>query len=134
MIKQKLKVCNGCKKPKHIWKNVDGKKYCRDCAPKKSKKVSAPRKFIKPVSDKKSKKDVVYTALRIAYLKFHPLCEAHLENCTNNSTEVHHKKGRGEYYLDDSTFLAVCRSCHTWIENNPKLAIELNLSEKRLNN
>lgn len=58
------------------------------------------------------------------------MCEAHLSNvCTQKATDVHHKAGRtGDNYLDESTWLAACRSCHMWIETHPKEAREMGLS------
>jgi hypothetical protein len=43
----------------------------------------------------------------------------------NGSTDVHHKfagSNRDAFYLVQSTFVAVCRSCHSWIHFNPKEA------------
>ncbi len=43
------------------------------------------------------------------------------------STDVHHVKGRGKFYLDESTWMAVSRESHRWIHNHPKEARELGL-------
>jgi predicted HNH restriction endonuclease len=48
------------------------------------------------------------------------------------ATDVHHKKGRGKYHLDTSTWLPVCRNCHEWIETHPEDAKELGYSETRI--
>lgn len=71
----------------------------------------------------------VYSKLRKKYLEIHPLCECDLPGCTRKAVEIHHKKGRGKNTTDVSTFLAVCRSCHDWIHNNPKEAKELKFLE-----
>ena len=34
--------------------------------------------------------------------------------------DIHHKAGRGRFYLDVSTFMAVCRECHDYIHKWPK--------------
>ena len=47
------------------------------------------------------------------------------------ATDVHHMKGRGKYHLDTTTWLAVCRNCHMWIEENTVDAIELGFSLPR---
>jgi hypothetical protein len=60
------------------------------------------------------------------------MCQAHLPNCTNIATDVHHKSGRGINYLDVSTWMSVCRTCHTWIELNPLKAKSLGHSIDRL--
>jgi hypothetical protein len=44
MIKSKLKMCAGCNTEQHIYKNIDGKKYCKSCTfklepPKQKKSV-----------------------------------------------------------------------------------------------
>jgi len=60
------------------------------------------------------------------------MCQAKTHVCTLKSTDVHHMKGRGKYLNDTSTWLSVCRTCHEWIENNPKDAKELGYSISRL--
>jgi len=42
-------------------------------------------------------------------------------------------EGRGENHNKISTWLAVCRNCHRWIEENPVEAKELGFSRSRLN-
>jgi len=79
-----------------------------------------------------SKINSEYSKLRKTYLDEHPMCEANICNCTLKSTDIHHKKGRGKYHLDISTWLSVCRNCHIWITNNKKEAVELGLSISRL--
>jgi hypothetical protein len=72
-----------------------------------------------------------YSKLRIQFLTDKPNCMASLPGCTLRSSEIHHKKGRGKYHNDITTWLSVCRSCHTWIELNEPEAIELGFSIKR---
>lgn len=88
---------------------------------------------INKVSNKKQKLDKEYSLLRKKYLSDNPFCEANLPGCQKYSTDIHHKKGRGEFYLDITTFLSVCRKCHVFIETHPIEAKELNLSINRLN-
>jgi len=132
----KLKMCTGCNKLKHIWKSLGKKeKLCQECwsniQPPKSIDRSTTK--IAPVSKKKKEELSVYSKLREAFLVAKPHCEAKLVGCTGISTDVHHKKGRGEYMLKVGTWLAACRSCHTYIELHPEEAKELGLSESRLN-
>lgn len=75
-----------------------------------------------------------YNKLRKEFLNEHPLCQAKMRGCTHQATDVHHKRGRGKYYLDTSSWLAVCRSCHEWIHRNTADAIELGFVESRLKN
>ncbi len=129
VIKTKLKSCSKCKKNKVIWRTIGKDRYCATCF----RSVQKP----KPIPNRSSKtktKDIEYSLIRKAFLIKHTMCEAHLPGCTNFATEVHHKRGRGEYLLDISTWLPVCRTCHVFIENNPKIAKEKNLSEDRLTN
>ena len=72
-----------------------------------------------------------YSELRKEYLLKNHMCHACIDNCTSLATEVHHKRGRGIYHLDISTWLPVCRNCHSWIELNPIDAKELGFSQKR---
>jgi hypothetical protein len=76
-----------------------------------------------------------YSKKRAAFLALYPICQAKLVGCTATTTDVHHKAGRvGDNYLKVSTWLAVCRNCHKFIEENPESAKELGLSESRLKN
>lgn len=68
------------------------------------------------------------------FKKSNALCKANLEGCTKKTQDVHHKKGRsGSLLMDENYWLPVCRNCHRIIEQNPKMAKELGLSESRLN-
>jgi len=86
---------------------------------------------IKKVSAKLSKANSEYLKIRKVYLTEHSVCHAKIHKCSLHATDVHHKKGRGKYHLDTTTWLPVCRNCHTWIETNPADAIELGFSDSR---
>ena len=87
---------------------------------------------MKKVSKKLAQEQRKYSKLRKTWLAEHPMCQAKINKCTLKSTDVHHKKGRGKYLLDVSTWLSVCRPCHNYIEEHPEEAIELGFSEKRI--
>ena len=71
---------------------------------------------IKPRSVKRAKQERDYSCVREKFLLKNPDCE----RCQNVATEVHHKKGReGNLLCDTTYFMATCRECHIWIENNP---------------
>jgi hypothetical protein len=124
----KLKKCAGCEQMKHIWKSHGKEKYCQQCW----YSIEKP-KSISPVSAKRRVEMDEYSKKRTAFLIVKPQCEAKLVDCTIKSTDVHHKTGRvGDNYLKISSWLAVCRNCHNWIENNPVEAKELGYSESRL--
>ena len=133
MIEQKKKLCNNCNTLQFIWKNDKGSKYCKYCwyKAKDSKTKPLARKPINPKSKKMKASEQVYTILRRKFMEANPMCQAALHCCSGGSTDVHHKKGRGEYHLVVSSWLSVCRLCHTYIEEHPTEAIQLGLSEKR---
>jgi hypothetical protein len=138
MLNAKKKICNECDTEQVIWKNHNGYKYCKQCWLKKSLSntktpILKTIKSIKSKSDKMSALDQTYMVLRRKFLETNPGCQAKLNDCSLQATDVHHKKGRGEYYLDKSTWLAVCRSCHSWIELHPIEAKQLGFSNNRLN-
>lgn len=99
---------------------------------------------LRRVSKKRVKVNREYMRLRDEFLKAHPICQwwlleafksTDIENCefiyfNQNgmggppSTEIHHKKGRGRYLLDASTWMAVSEAGHKWIHANPKISYE----------
>lgn len=79
------------------------------------------RQPLPKVSSKQASRNREYTKLRLAYLTENPLCEI----CGSLATDIHHKKGRGIFTCDVSTFMATCRSCHDFrIHGDPKTARE----------
>lgn len=130
-MKNKDKICDGCGKVRPIWKNINGERFCKYCAlaistKKSAKGVQAPR-----TSRKKTKQDKHYSEMRTAFLISSPLCLAHIPGiCTYYATDIHHiysGKDRSAHYLDTTTWLSVCRSCHTWIHTSSKEARTLGL-------
>lgn len=113
----------------HYWK------YRAKIKPiKPIKPIKKQSKTIAQVSNKRAKEQKIYSAKRIIFLVDNPYCEAKLVGCTKVSTDVHHTAGRiGKNYLDESTWKALCRECHKWVEENPKEAKDLGLSISRLN-
>jgi hypothetical protein len=134
MITPKLKKCAGCGQDKSIWKNYLGEKFCKDCWYKKEP-INYPKQKtpLKGKSDKRDVLDQLYSKVRKDFLIKNPYCRAKLQGCSAIATDVHHKKGRGLYYLDQNTWLPLCRACHQWIELHPKEAKELGFSDSRLN-
>jgi len=86
---------------------------------------------INKVSSKMSKINAAYAKLRKQYLLDKSVCHAKIHKCSIKATDVHHKKGRGIYHLDVSTWMPLCRNCHAWIEENPSEAYELGFSSYR---
>jgi len=63
------------------------------------------------------------------FLNDNPFCKV----CGKSATDVHHMRGKiGEDLTDSRYFLAVCRGCHTLIEENPTWAKEKGYSLNRL--
>lgn len=134
---RKLKKCSGCGKDKVIWKAHGKEKYCQECwlsqAPEKRSQLATSKVKPNPVSRKMHLKMSVYERKRVAFLALHQYCQANLPGCGMTATDVHHKAGRGENHNNMDTWLAVCRSCHNWIEEHPDKAKTLGFSQSRLN-
>jgi hypothetical protein len=137
-IKPKKKLCDGCGEMTYIWANRDGLKLCKQCSYTGVAKLSitkpTAKKPIPSRSQKRSKEEKLYSAKRILHLQDHPMCEAHLPGiCTDYATDIHHMSGKiGDLLTDERYFKALCRACHTFVENNPEAAKELGFSINRL--
>lgn len=105
-------MCKGC--------------YFQDKLARKKKTASKPKKKISPFSEKKLKEMAEYRKLREPFMRENPICQARFDCCTGQATDCHHVNKRGEFYLDVSTWMALCRSCHDHIHFvDPKKAREL---------
>lgn len=133
MFKTKLKHCDGpCQCEKLIWKNHEGKRYCRECwfkmKPTKPLSRSTLPKLQKPIpkqSDRRKKEQVLYSTMRLQFLKINPNCVMNIKGlCTMKATEIQHLKGRGKYYLDTTTWMSACHYCHSYTTDHPEEAIE----------
>ena len=123
-----MKQCQDCGTiVPNFWRRILGKGYCKNCANKHIK----PKSLLK-ISKKKEIENQEYSILRVKFLTKHPTCQAKLPGCTVLSTDIHHMKGRGKYTLDISTWLSTCRTCHTYIENNPDVAKEYGFTKTRI--
>lgn len=85
------------------------------------------------LSKKRAKQYRDYSKVRKEFLLENPYCQARIPGCLIEATDVHHKKGKIEGLLTDTNyFMAVCRSCHNYIEGHPKEAKEKGFSLSRL--
>jgi len=87
-----------------------------------------PNQRIKPVSKKRRGETADYTKKRKAYLSAHPLCACSMSlfGYHQRADQIHHKAGRlGPNYLDQSTWLPVCRESHAWIHAHGNKARKL---------
>lgn len=90
------------------------------------------RKAIKQVSTKRQKQLSEYSRERIKFLEVHQGCQANLSGCTGLASEIHHQQGKeNELLLDQDKWLAICRSCHTWVTEHSGEAICMGLSLRR---
>ena len=84
---------------------------------------------IRKVSKKHSANLREYKKLRDKFMSENTECT----RCGNEATDCHHKKGKiGNDLLDVRYFLALCRQCHSWVEQHPKESKELGYSLNRL--
>jgi hypothetical protein len=94
--------------------------------------ITKKQKAIPVFSEKHKKKLAEYRILRDQFMKEHPMCQASLICCTGLSSDLHHKAGRvGKLLTDTRYFMAVCRSCHSWIETHTQEAKDLEFSLSR---
>lgn len=134
-MEQKKKLCQKCNSLQFIWKNLNGKKLCRKCSTAGVDMFKPTNKKPKPIAIRSPKKihdDRVYAVERKQFLEIHKMCEAHLQGCTQQATDIHHTfwgADRSKYYLDTSTWKSVCRSCHSVIHDklSSEEALLLNL-------
>ena len=74
--------------------------------------------MIRKVSKKLMKLKTIYGHLRNEFMENHPYCEARLPECKIQSQDLHHRAGRsGQRLIDESNFMAVCRSCHSFLHD-----------------
>ena len=112
MFRPHKAVCLSCKKERIV---VVKKLLCAQCNEKSKGKKQTK---IKSLSDKRQKQNTEYLKLRKEYLKNNANCEVKLEGCTFISTEIHHAKKRtGAMLTNVKYFVAICRNCHTKVEN-----------------
>ena len=132
----KLSHCDGCGKPRVIWKNHTDengrKRYCRVCwsaheNEKGSEKPTAAKKRLRPRSQKRQKQEKEYSKRRKIFLENNPVCQIAISGiCTYHSTEIHHTNDRYGDKLNDETFWkATCRFCHQWVHLHSRESREL---------
>ena len=73
-----------------------------------------PAKRLPQVKSKRHSQNLEYARLRFEFLTLHPRCQVlgPAGFCNAQATELHHRYGRGRFYLETSTFLATCQTCH----------------------
>ena len=97
-----------------------------------SVKPKAEPKPIPQKSEKRKKVDAEYSKLKKQMMSESNKCEAGLTGCTKVAEDLHHITKRSTKNMcDRNNLIRVCRSCHTFIENNHLQAIELGLSKSK---
>ena len=86
------------------------------------------RKPLKRVSAKRARERVIYEKRKKAFLSENAMCYS----CMDPATDLHHERGRcGKLFLDERFWMALCRKCHTWVHEHPRLAVERGLMAGR---
>lgn len=76
---------------------------------------------MRKISKKRARQLEEYSKVRLQFVSDHELCE----RCGKPADEVHHKGGRsGERINDVKDFMSICRPCHIFVHNNPKISRE----------
>lgn len=82
-------------------------------------------------SKKRQAVNKLYDPLAKKFREENPKCAIKSPVCTKRTQGVNHKKGRGKYLLDVSTFEPACNACNTYCEDHPLWAIENGHKELR---
>lgn len=83
------------------------------------------RSPIRRVSKRRAVENKIHSQLRREFLEKHPFCEVMQQvfKKTYMATDIHHMRGRfGNRLNDQEHWLAVSRTGHDWIRDNPKEA------------
>lgn len=83
------------------------------------------KKSINPISNKQKTLLAEYRVVRDEFMKANTICQAKLERCTYEATDLHHKRSRGKYLSVVKYFMAVCRNCHTEIHEKSEQSYRL---------
>lgn len=111
---------------KALWTQLPGAKVSEK-RPRKPLKRSV--KSIRSISTRLAKLRRLYNQRVALFLAKHKWCAVFPKL---RSTQVHHKKGRGRYLLDESTWLPTSTRGHDRIHRNPKWALENGFMERRV--
>lgn len=145
-MKPKLKICDGCGEPRHIWKNVvdeEGRKrLCQGCSRiydtnhKSTEYKPTPKTSIASRSPKRQKEENQYNKEAKQFKEDNPLCQIGIPGiCTHKTVDVHHEGGKeNELLLKKEWWRAACRPCHDWVTINTQAAIDMGYSRQRTTN
>lgn len=92
-----------------------------------------PRQVPKKVGAKQKVKNQEYSERVKVWKVENPHCKANCNQyCTKETDDCQHLRGRGKYLMDETTWMPVCRSCHTYINDHSKEAYENGWALSRL--
>lgn len=134
-MKQKLKICFGCKFLKKIWKNIGGQKYCQSCAGKLTEELTKPDSIKQtnnrqyPMASrslKRAEQEKQYSIQRKAFLIRNPTCKMKIIGlCKIHANTIQHLKGRiGDLLLNEEFWMSACWPCHQYADTHPEEALE----------
>jgi len=129
---------NGIRKLKGL-DNINDAYGIRENSPsEKSATIYKPKKVKKdkkPLAKRSAKQKAVMAELKKLYpifLQAHPRCEIKGPNCQGEATCVHHSEGRGLMQVKkQSSWIASCGPCNSWVEKDDKKARELGLKKSK---
>lgn len=86
---------------------------------------------INKVSKGRKKVNANYYKQARAFKKKHPVCKIQSPDCTYNTEGVHHKRGRGAYLMDESTWMPACNACNAYVEAHDAWARKRGFKESK---
>ena len=95
-------------------------------------KRKATWKRLAPMSERRKSEAREYKKRRALFLQAHPICTIRKLCNGARSRVVCHLKGRGIYFLDESTWGAGCWICEWWLTNHATQAIAEGLAMDRI--
>jgi hypothetical protein len=108
---------------------VWGMGYCKRHQYLRTDKKQKP---IAPYSSKRKEENKVYDLEARKFREDNPVCAINSPHCTHRTQGVHHKRGRGKYLLDKSTWEPACNPCNHYVEVHHQWAIDNGHKESRL--
>ena len=123
---------------KFVVKKKQPKSICMSAFPEQFKRLHPERGAaggVKWRSKSKEAQDAVYAAIAKLFKAAHPtcrICELRGNVPPRWTDDVHHSRGReGLLLFDVRYFIAACRTCHTWAEDNKEAARALGVTAQR---
>lgn len=126
MIQVKEGRCSSCQKQTRLISD-----RCQACYWKyrsEVKRLEREKKGIEPkqkknhtiakFSSKRKAENVLYLKKRRIFMEQNKKCQAKLSGCSYWASDLHHKKTREFFLLDESVYMSVCRNCHDMIHLN----------------